>query len=556
MEGDLKLAELEIQHICGSFRRVTIKNYKEVVPFIPSIYVTSFSRKKGIIGYVVEGCKVEPKDLIKYLSFVQEIWCGKNEFQLTENKYTCVVGEYKCIVPLMAMSEFLYYCTSVDDTTVQNLLKVLTLSATSKNLERSICRTITSTPHVHSFHTYKAKFFPRFVRSLIVSNLNLKNKENVICDPFVGSGTTLIESSLMGFPSYGIDIDPLSCMISTIKSEALNWTLKDLGYDLDLCNQVVMNDDRIKYTFPIDIHRKFQRWGNLDEEVLYEQQITKELQRISKENGALLKLDSISLSDALTRKFNIRMMGTGSGRFALEIAKKPLQTILEANYKNQIKAIHSLEIIKELYDIEPNTVEVINGDAVKRSFNDDSFDIIVTSPPYLPASSGREDYVIGKLISLKAMGLLDGNSKDSYVTKSIGSMENHKSGKELFLLPYSVRKLYEWLINDPLRKIKAAPIVSYYYSLKESLVQDRRTIKPNGKIIYIIGKESVFYSLSTREILYKVECDKIFKDIAHMVGLNIDKVIDIELDKKNAVARPRSTDKYYECAIVMSPNKR
>ena len=190
------------------------------------------------------------------------------------------------------------------------------------------------------------------------------------------------------------------------------------------------------------------------------------------------------------------------------------------------------------------------------SFSDDSFDIIVTSPPYLPASSGREDYVIGKLISLKAMGLLDGNSKDSYVTKSIGSMENHKSGKELFLLPDSVRKLYEWLINDPLRKIKAAPIVSYYYSLKESLVQDRRTIKPNGKIIYIIGKESVFYSLSTREILYKVECDKIFKDIAHMVGLNIDKVIDIELDKKNAVARPRSTDKYYECAIVMSPNKR
>ena len=62
----------------------------------------------------------------------------------------------------------------------------------------------------------------------------------------------------------------------------------------------------------------------------------------------------------------------------------------------------------------------------------------------------------------------------------------------------------------------------------------------------------MFYSMSTKEILYKVECDKIFEEIAQMVGLKINEVIDIELDKKSAVARPRSTDKYYECAIVMS----
>ena len=239
----------------------------------------------------------------------------------------------------------------------------------------------------------------------------------------------------------------------------------------------------------------------------------------------------------------------------MEIAKKTLQTILDANYKNQIKAIHSLSILKDLYDIEPRIAKVKNGDAIKRDYKDNSFDIIVTSPPYLPASSGREDYVIGKLISLKAMGLLSEGDKEAFVTRSVGSMDNHKSGKELTLLPDSVHKLYEWLINDELRKIKAAPIVSYYYSLKESLKQDRRTIKPDGKIIYILGKESVFYSSSTKEILYKVECDNIFKDIALMVGLKIDKVIDIELNKKNAVARPRSTDKYYECAIVMSPNK-
>ena len=32
---------------------------------------------------------------------------------------------------------------------------------------------------------------------------------------------------------------------------------------------------------------------------------------------------------------------------------------------------------------------------------------------------------------------------------------------------------------------------------------------------------------------------------------NIIDTINVEFDKRNMVARPRSTDKYYECAIVL-----
>ena len=552
LSSDLKLAEREIRHLCGDFIPVTLKNAKEAVPFIPYENVTSFTRENGIIGYVVKQSKVTPKELVRYLSFVQEIWCIKDDMTLPNNNYSMTVGNVKCVIPLMAMSEMLFYCSNVDTTTVRLLLMVLTLKTSSKDIEKSICRTITSTPHVHSFHTYKAKFFPRFVRSLIVSNLNLGNENNSICDPYVGSGTTLVESSLMGFQSYGIDIDPLSCMISRVKADALDWKLKDVAYTLNFDQVNDIEEEGIQYQFPSEIQRKFERWDSKEEGIEYESQITKELQRISKEDGILLELDKISLSDALTKKFNIRMMGTGSGRFALDIAKKPLQTILDSNYKNQTKAIFVLSLLRELYDIEPRRAIVENGDAVSRNYHEDSFDIIVTSPPYLPASSGREDYVVGKLISLKAMGLLGENGKEEFTSKSVGSMDNHKEGVELSSLPNSVRELYDWLMHDDLRRIKAAPIVSYYNSLKESLKEDKRTIKDSGKIIYIIGKESVFYSMSTKEILYKVECDKIFEEIAQMVGLKINEVIDIELDKKSAVARPRSTDKYYECAIVMS----
>ena len=300
------------------------------------------------------------------------------------------------------------------------------------------------------------------------------------------------------------------------------------------------------------LYSEFQRWNNVEEQNDYERQITKELRRIAKEDGVLMEIDKISLSDALTKKFNIRMMGTGSGRFALDIAKKPLKTILDVNYRNQTKAIYVVSILKELYHIEPQEAIVENGNAVCRNYEDNFFDIIVTSPPYLPASSGREDYVVGKLISLKAMGLLGEEGKERFTTRSVGSMDNLNCKMDFSALPNSVKVLYDWLMKDELRRIKAAPIVSYYNSLKESLKEDYRTIKKGGKIIYIIGKESIFYSMSTKEILYKVECDKIFEEIAQMVGLKINEIIDVELDKKNSVARPRSTDKFYECAIVMS----
>lgn len=117
--------------------------------------------------------------------------------------------------------------------------------------------------------------------------------------------------------------------------------------------------------------------------------------------------------------------------------------------------------------------------------------------------------------------------------------------------PKEVSDFITWLLSDELRKVKAKPIISYYNSIRKSLIEDKRCIKDDGTIIYVIGKETIFYSMSTREILYKVECDTIFKKIAGTIGLKVVDTINIELDKKNLNARPRSLDKYYECAIIM-----
>jgi len=66
----------------------------------------------------------------------------------------------------------------------------------------------------HSYHRYPAKFIPQIVSKLVMQN-TLPGE--VICDPFGGCGTTLVESKLLGRISYGFDINPIAKLITQTK---------------------------------------------------------------------------------------------------------------------------------------------------------------------------------------------------------------------------------------------------------------------------------------------------------------------------------------------------
>lgn len=547
LDSDLQLAEKEIRHLFGQVKEIT-RDTINFVSFLPEENVLSNVRDGRVIGYITDECYVPSTKLLLLLSFIQEIWVTKDNSSCFTNPYYCVsLDNTTCAIPLMSMSELLSYSGGTSKQTMKDIVMALSgRKAATPQIKKAILRKSTSAPLAHSLHTYKAKFFPRFVRSLIVSNIDLKDESLVVCDPYVGSGTTLVESSLMGFPSIGIDIDPLSCFISKTKTD----TLLSKNHKIPATQQNIQNCPIVKYNFPEIIWKKFQRWGTENEGREYETEISQELTQISGEKGFYSSLHKLALSDALTKKFNIRMMGTGSGRFAMEIGKKPLLTSIKSNLQSSTNVLQAISEIEQVYQVKPAHTKVINEDATNRSIKDKSVDIIVTSPPYIPASSGREDYLVGKIISLSALKSLDDKFVQDFSKKCVGSMDN-MNDVSMNRLPQSVSKLYNWLINDELRAIKAKPIVSYYNSLLDSLIEDVRTLKDDGTIIYIIGKETVFYNFSTKEIIYKVNCDEIFQELAESAGLKVIEQINIELDKKNVNARPRSTDKYYECAIIL-----
>ena len=77
------------------------------------------------------------------------------------------------------------------------------------------------TSYTHKFHRYFGKFIPHVPRWAIRRFLTNKPPATIL-DPFCGSGTTLVESSLHGTNSFGIDVDPIARLVSRIKTRPLD----------------------------------------------------------------------------------------------------------------------------------------------------------------------------------------------------------------------------------------------------------------------------------------------------------------------------------------------
>lgn len=72
------------------------------------------------------------------------------------------------------------------------------------------------TQSVHEFYRYPARFSPDFVRSVISA---FTRRGDLVLDPFVGGGTTLVEARLLSRLAVGSDLNALAIFVSKAKTE-------------------------------------------------------------------------------------------------------------------------------------------------------------------------------------------------------------------------------------------------------------------------------------------------------------------------------------------------
>ena len=70
----------------------------------------------------------------------------------------------------------------------------------------------------HWMYPYRGKYHPQMVRALL--NIIGANRGSVVLDPYVGSGTTALEASLLGADCIGVDMSPLCALMTRVKTQS------------------------------------------------------------------------------------------------------------------------------------------------------------------------------------------------------------------------------------------------------------------------------------------------------------------------------------------------
>lgn len=107
----------------------------------------------------------------------------------------------------------------------------------SQRADISLCEAVHTRKPVaglsHSFYRYPARFSPLFVRAAVEA---FTKPGDVVFDPFMGGGTTLVEASAAGRSVIGTDINSLAVFVSKAKTTVLAEedlaTIRIWGYSL------------------------------------------------------------------------------------------------------------------------------------------------------------------------------------------------------------------------------------------------------------------------------------------------------------------------------------
>ena len=118
----------------------------------------------------------------------------------------------------------------------------------------------------HKIHPYPAMLHPLLVDFLIKKYVE---KDDVVFDPFCGSGVTLLQASVNGHKSIGFDINPLALLIAKVKTQ--KYDVKDLKDEfLDFKKQIAKNKKsdipeikNISYWYAEDVIRDLGKIRNV-----------------------------------------------------------------------------------------------------------------------------------------------------------------------------------------------------------------------------------------------------------------------------------------------------
>lgn len=414
----------------------------------------------------------------------------------------------------------------------------------------------------HAWHQYKGKFYPQLVRSTFVIAGLLEGSR--VFDPFVGSGTTLVETYLQNLVGYGIDLNPLAAYLSRAKVQCLKASpdlveeeidallrrvvdrTADLGIDDELFGAMEGAPRRSRRSIDhctLPNIGYLSRWFDveaLDKLTL----LVDEVQRVRDCRVSMLMwltvsnlLRDFSLQDPQQLRIQRRKDAPPSRRLLYRFV---------VDLRHNARAISAIVALRERMSLKDFDQYVACADArdlktagIPELLVDGQVDHIVTSPPYATALP----YIDTDRLSMFLLSLLKPDQRSSLEFRMIGSREIRKRDKrrleeELAAnmtagrpeLPASVLGFIRRL-RDLNRSVQVgfrrenlpSLLLKYFRDMADVLQEMARVLRPGGYCVIIIGNNRTVAGHQ----LVDIPTGDLLVDIAAKKGLRLWKALDM-----------------------------
>lgn len=258
--------------------------------------------------------------------------------------------------------------------------------------------------HVHGFHSYPARMHPLTAKRIIES---FSHANDVVLDPFCGSGTVLVEARLAARRAIGVDANPLAIRLASRKLREASEDERSALVEAARAAAAYADERRRAKAGPT------RRYGPEDL-ALFDRHVLLELDGVRA--GIARTADPRARADL---ELALSSLLTKLSRRTSDTSDRELSRRIAAGYAARLFVRKTEELVMRLGEIAPELAKapaarVFEGDArVLAGIDARSVNLVVTSPPY----PGVYDYLAHHEVRLRWLGL----RTDRFATNEIGA---------------------------------------------------------------------------------------------------------------------------------------
>lgn len=391
----------------------------------------------------------------------------------------------------------------------------------------------------HGYHRYVGRFPSHLIRALI--NYFGAGNNDTILDPFCGSGTTLVEARMLGAPAIGIEISPLSAIISSVKSKYPESgidpikTIKELtGFYQQKCNAFCAGHDIEYYSYEDILNRN----GNLIPVFAnHEKWLTKEallgtsivLEYISSQKGYIRDFLIVALSAKMRSIGNVdvdvvRAEYRKTPRVGVDVLK-----LVSTQITKMARAGRDMLITHQGIVGSAESIKVLETNALQADITPGSIAHIITSPPYgVESLSYLRTHllsfrVLESLIEVDPYNFNNGVIGSEYLLNETIEIKNFKVS--------SCSNTYSDFFNPLLKKCttendrrRVVMMMKFFEDMHEMISKFYLWMKPGGKVAFVIGNKKIGDDLIPTDVIIREifeSCGFAFEQsIAHKLKTN------------------------------------